>query len=209
MSWRTTSLPLSRRRNAMFAQLTARQAVNLTQSQREGIACIVCGDEERPMRPVGTVDNGQVFACAPCLDTQAPAKPGVVLVVGNAETEADRADLTSFGSDVADRLRMPAEIAIGREYNVTDYEAVVLCDSWTYSINSVVLGIEAQEADMACLTAADLLGYDIDTMCGHCFEYDAEAAPVLVGRTWTTSICPSCVATAASVALHGLSTVAA
>ncbi|MEV6537446.1 hypothetical protein AB0M86_49470, partial [Streptomyces sp. NPDC051639] len=49
------------------------------------------------------------------------------------------------------------------------------------------------EADMFCLTADDLYAYGIDETCGHCLE-EGDAAPVLVGETWTTPVHASCVA---------------
>lgn len=35
----------------------------LTDEQRDGLACVVCGADTAPMRPVGHVDGVQVFAC--------------------------------------------------------------------------------------------------------------------------------------------------
>ncbi|MEY2241596.1 hypothetical protein AB8A21_01320 [Streptomyces sp. BF23-18] len=127
----------------------------------------------------------------------------IVLVVGNASTPEALADLTAFGFDVADRLGVPARIAVGRDYDVNDYAGVVLADTWLDSVSSVVLGIEAQEADMFDIDADALYAYAIDTTCGHCFD-EGDAAPVLVGDTWTTSVHASCVAEGARVRALGL-----
>ncbi|OIJ90892.1 hypothetical protein [Streptomyces colonosanans] len=140
--------------------------------------------------------------------TLTPAQPndersgdtsGVVLVVGDASSPVAREDLTAFASDVADRLQLPAKVAVGRDYDVKNFAGVVLADTWLDSVSSVVLGIEAQEADMCVIDADMLYAYSIDTRCGHCGEYD-DAAPVLVGNTWTTSVCAPCAAEAARVA---------
>ncbi|MET9409705.1 hypothetical protein ABZX90_28640 [Streptomyces sp. NPDC002935] len=126
-----------------------------------------------------------------------------LLVVGNTSTPAALADLTAFGFDCADRLGLPARIAVGRDYDVTQFAGVVLADSWLDSVSSVVLGIEAQEADMFVIDADALYTFPIDERCGHCFE-DGDAAPVLVGDTWTTSVHASCVAEGARVQALGL-----
>ena len=53
---------------------------DLTDEQRDGLACTVCGvDYTRtaeliPNVPVGTVDGGQVFACASHGQDTAPAR---------------------------------------------------------------------------------------------------------------------------------------
>ncbi len=38
-------------------------AGKLTDAQRDGVACVLCGDEYAPHTPCGVVDGGQVFAC--------------------------------------------------------------------------------------------------------------------------------------------------
>ncbi|MFE9684457.1 hypothetical protein [Streptomyces sp. NPDC006285] len=116
----------------------------------------------------------------------------VVLVVGNAETPEALEDLTAFAFDVADRLRVPARIAVGRDYDVTQFAGVVIADSWLDSVSSAVLGVEAQGADLFLIDADALYAYDVDSTCGHCGE-GGDAAPVLAGDTWTTSVHASCV----------------
>ncbi|MFD4553257.1 hypothetical protein ACFWP5_02885 [Streptomyces sp. NPDC058469] len=132
-----------------------------------------------------------------------------ILVVGNTTTPVDLEDLTAFAFDVADRLGLPARVAVGMAYDVTDYEGVVLCDTWLDSVPSAVLGVEAGEADMFSIGTQELYGFEPVKTCAHCLEDDDEAAPVYVGGMWAAPVCPSCVATAAGVALHGLSAVAA
>ena len=39
------------------------EASRLNDAQRDGVACVLCGDEYAPHPPVGMVDGGQVFAC--------------------------------------------------------------------------------------------------------------------------------------------------
>ncbi|MDX2994103.1 hypothetical protein PV382_15415 [Streptomyces scabiei] len=126
-----------------------------------------------------------------------PASP-VVLVVGDTSTPEALADLTAFAHDVADRLQLPAEIALGMDYVVTDYEGVVLSDTYLDSVPSVVLGTEALEADMFVIPEGMLRQFPIDERCGHCGT-DGDAGPVLVGRIWTTSLCRPCVEGAARV----------
>ncbi|MEU7913473.1 hypothetical protein [Microbispora bryophytorum] len=41
-------------------------ASTLTTAQREGWACIRCHAGHGPMRPVGTLNGVQVFACVTC-----------------------------------------------------------------------------------------------------------------------------------------------
>ncbi|WP_405994582.1 hypothetical protein [Streptomyces sp. NBC_00986] len=132
-----------------------------------------------------------------------------ILVVGNTTTPADLEDLTAFAFDVADRIQLPAEVATSMAYDVTAYAGVVLYDTWLDSVPSAVLGTEALEADMFAIGADELYAYEPTKTCGHCGEVDDEAAPVLRGNTWTVSVCPSCVAEAARVALPGAPLVAA
>ncbi|MGW1256493.1 hypothetical protein ACWD5Q_15300 [Streptomyces sp. NPDC002513] len=127
------------------------------------------------------------------------AQPAV-LVVGNTSSPVDLEDLTALAFDVADRLQVPAKVAVGRDYDVTDFDGVVLADNWLDSVDSVVLGVEAQGADMFCIDTRTLYSFEPTTTCGHCFEMDPSAAPVLVGDTWTVSVCAPCVAEAARVA---------
>jgi hypothetical protein len=116
----------------------------------------------------------------------------VVLVVGDTSTPEALADLTAFAHDVADRLQFPAEIAVGMSYDVSAYEGVVLHDSYLDSVPSVVLGTEALEADLFAIPESMLRQFPIDERCGHCGT-DGDAAPVLVGHVWTTSVCRPCV----------------
>ncbi|MHC8421715.1 hypothetical protein ACH121_18160 [Streptomyces sp. NB004] len=115
-----------------------------------------------------------------------------VLVVGDTSSPVALEDLEAFAHDCAMLLQVPARIAIGRDYDVNDYAGVVLADTWTHSVDSVVLGVEAQEADMFCIDVETLRTYAPSRVCNHCYE-DAEASPMLVGDTWTVPVCPSCV----------------
>ncbi|MDT0469926.1 hypothetical protein [Streptomyces gibsoniae] len=133
----------------------------------------------------------------------------IVLVVGNASTSADLADLTAFAFDVADRLQVPARVATSMDYDVKDYTGVVLSPTWLDWTPSVVLGVEAQKEDMFVGDTEILYSFEPTKRCGHCGEDDDEAAPVLVGDTWTVSVCPGCVTTAAGLALPGALAVAA
>jgi hypothetical protein len=178
----------------MEAQISVIGAT-LTPAQRDGIACVICAEETGAMIPVGAVDGCQVFAHRPCVPAEGVAERPVVLVVGNASTSVALDDLTAFAFDVADRLQLPAEIAVGRDYRVEDFAGVVLADGWMDSVNSAVLGFEAMAADMFAVASDELYAYDVDNRCGHCGE-DGDAAPVLVGNLWTTSVCKPCTATA-------------
>jgi hypothetical protein len=42
----------------------------LTDEQRSGWACIDCGAVAAQMRPVGTVEEGQVFCCTSCYESR-------------------------------------------------------------------------------------------------------------------------------------------
>ncbi|MGW4754271.1 hypothetical protein [Streptomyces chartreusis] len=114
-----------------------------------------------------------------------------ILVVGNTSTSVALEDLTALAFDVADRLQVPAQVAVGMDYAVTDFAGVVLSGDYLDSVPSAVLGTEALEADLFVIRDVDLDAYASDERCGHCGE-GGDAAPVLVGDTWTTSIHASC-----------------
>ncbi|MEV6535279.1 hypothetical protein AB0M86_37820, partial [Streptomyces sp. NPDC051639] len=123
----------------------------LTQLQLDGVTCVTCGQiGDVPMVSVGPAPYGLVdlHAHPTCIDAKTRRTEGVVLVVGNSVTPVALEDLTAFAFDVADRLGLPARIAVGMDYAVTDYAGVVLCDSYLDSVPSAVLGTEALEADM-------------------------------------------------------------
>ncbi|MFK0288533.1 hypothetical protein ACIQVL_49880 [Streptomyces sp. NPDC090499] len=132
-----------------------------------------------------------------------------ILVVGNFTTADNLADVTAFASDVADRLRLPAVVATGRDYDLSQYEGVVLADGWHASLPSAALGCEALLTDMCTLWAHEVYEYPVDTMCGHCGTDDPEAAPVYADGVWTTSLCPGCVAAHESLSFPGVVLVAA
>ncbi|MGW3989080.1 hypothetical protein [Streptomyces sp. NPDC004830] len=128
----------------------------------------------------------------------------VVLVVGNTSTVDALADLTAFACDVADRLRFPVTVATGRDYDPTQYEAVVLADGWSETFESAALGCEAMLADMCTLWESDVYEHPVNTTCGHCGEVDPEAAPVCSEDGWTMSVCAPCVGAARRLALPGI-----
>ncbi|CAM5417358.1 hypothetical protein [Streptomyces purpurascens] len=132
-----------------------------------------------------------------------------VLVVGNISSPVALADLTAFAADVADRLRFPVIVAVGRDYDPMDYEGVVLADGWEKSYESATLGCEALLADVCSMWANEVYEHPVNTVCGHCGEDDPEAAPVRVEGGWTTSVCPGCVGAAGRLVLPGVLTVAA
>lgn len=177
---------------------------SLTPAQLDGTACVICSDEDGAMIPVDVIEGGQVFAHRSCVNEPAPSAAPVVLVVGNTSTADHLADLTAFACDVADRLRFPTVVATGRDYDPTEFEAVVLADGWSETFESAALGCEATLADMCTLWADDVYEYPVNTMCGHCYETDPEAAPVRSEDGWTVSVCPSCVTTARREALPGV-----
>ncbi|MEU2116168.1 hypothetical protein ABZ567_11025 [Streptomyces sp. NPDC016459] len=164
----------------------------LTPAQRDGVACAVCAGERGYMVPVDMLDGIQLFAHASCVsDAVRQDAAGVVLVVGDASTPDALDDLTMAASDVADRMGMFARVAVGRQYNVADYESVVLVDGWMNTVDSVVLGFEAMNTDMQCLTLNDVMEEPITDTCGHCGEKGA--GPLLgPGLTWTPSVCQGC-----------------
>ncbi|MDO0916807.1 hypothetical protein QQM39_40160 [Streptomyces sp. DT2A-34] len=178
-------------------------STNPTPAQLDGI---VCAGEDGPMVPVATVDGWQIFAHRMCVEPT--PRSGVVLVVGDTSSRVALEDLVAFAYDCADRLQMPAKVAVGRGYDVSQYEAVVRHDSWMDTVDSVVLGIEAREADMFCIDADTLYAYPISTVCAHCWE-DDDAAPVLAGDTWTPPVCRPCVEEAARMVATGALLVAA
>ncbi|MGW1270727.1 hypothetical protein [Streptomyces sp. NPDC002491] len=167
----------------------------LTPAQLDGIACVVCADESGPMIPVDVIDGGQVFAHRSCAaEGSAPKPASVLLVVGKAETEADVADLMALAYDAADRFQMPATVATGRDIHVKDYEGVILADTWTHSVDSVILGSEARTADMFCVSEWFLKNRVPVTTCGLCEEDGPTVQPVAVEGGWSVGLCPACAA---------------
>ncbi|MFE2883170.1 hypothetical protein [Streptomyces sp. NPDC059272] len=116
----------------------------------------------------------------------------IALVIGRTASDADLDDLRGLAFDVADRLRMSARIAVGREYDVTKFECVVLADNFAEGYESAVLGCEALTSDMCALWVSDVYEHPYTLQCGHCGEADADARPRLDGDTWSAPVCDSC-----------------
>ncbi|MET9638074.1 hypothetical protein ABZY83_16985 [Streptomyces virginiae] len=185
----------------------------LTTPQLDGVACIVCANERRPMRPVGTVDGGQVFGCVACLDGE-PSGP--VLVVGPVATDDNVADLRAYAFDVADQTGTAATYAEHSDYLVTDYAALyVSAVDWEdEDTTALVLVAEALAAGVpvhgpmspqnatSCelcdlpLNVRPFVGKRGDVVCGTCRHTDTACAhcgeeaddrwmqPVDDGSTW-------------------------
>ncbi|MFD9455347.1 hypothetical protein ACFWBC_19955 [Streptomyces sp. NPDC059985] len=185
----------------------------LTTPQRDGTACVVCAGHWGPMRPVGTIDGGQVFGCVTCLDVE-PAGP--VLVVGPVLTDENAADLRAFAYDVADQTGTDATFAEHSDYVVTEFAALYVSSlDWdNEDTTALVLVAEALAAGinihgpMSPQDAASCelcgMGLDVrpfvglrgDVLCGVCRHDDVECAwcgeeadefdmqPCLDGDTW-------------------------
>ncbi|MET8960962.1 hypothetical protein ABZX69_15980 [Streptomyces sp. NPDC004074] len=125
------------------------------------------------------------------------------LVVGRTNSDADLDDLRSLAFDVADRLRFPARIAVGREYNVSEYEVVVLAGNFAETYESAVLGCEALSADMYVLWDIELKETPYSLQCAQCYEDDDTTRPRLAGDMWSVPMCTSCVDAARRMALPG------
>ncbi|MFG2769780.1 hypothetical protein [Streptomyces sp. NPDC048350] len=117
-----------------------------------------------------------------------------VLVVGDVTHPDGLATVTALAHEVADRMQLPAVIAQGREYDVTQFEGVVYDElSVLDSVDSVVLWIEALEADMPVMAMSDVEEYDIPAHCGWCGAQDDES-PVLRDGVWhPADVCAPCV----------------
>ncbi|MFE9496315.1 hypothetical protein [Streptomyces collinus] len=169
---------------------------HLTQLQLDGVTCAVCGQiDDRPMVPVGPAPSGLVdlHIHEACLRPAPAQTNGRVLVVGATQTPADVADTSGYAFDVADRLRLPATVAIGADYDVTEWEGVALWDGWEASDTARSLVARALTTDMAVLTSDDVYAYPLVLECQHCFEADDTARPVLIGDvTWNAPRCQGC-----------------
>lgn len=77
----------------------------LTDEQRDGTACVLCGRDTAAMRPVGHVDGAQVFACASHGDDEQPV---------TAEESAAALDR------LAAKHGVTAEVAAIRAYRAQD-----------------------------------------------------------------------------------------
>lgn len=185
----------------------------LTAPQRGGEACVVCAGQWVPMRPVGTVDGGQVFGCVACLDGE---RTGPVLVVGPVLTDDNVAELRAYAFDVADQTGTAATYAEYSDYRVTDYAALyVSAVDWEdEDTTALVLVAEALAAGVAVrgpmspqhATSCELCGMGLDVrpfvghrgdvLCGVCRHDDVtcswcgedadkdEMRPVETGDTW-------------------------
>ncbi|MEU9704271.1 hypothetical protein [Streptomyces sp. NPDC047981] len=117
-----------------------------------------------------------------------------VLVVGDTTTPDGLAIVTALAHEVADRLQMPAVVAMGREYVVMDFEAVVYDElSVLDSVSSVVLWVEATQADMCVMNARELEAFDIAASCRWCGADDEDEPPTFIeGVFWPSDLCTPC-----------------
>ncbi|MCX4774019.1 hypothetical protein [Streptomyces sp. NBC_01285] len=125
----------------MVAQLTISgiNTANLNQGQRDGVACVVCADEDGSMVPVGHVDGVQVFAHPTCIAQPADEAHDTALVVGPIHNADARAFLRGHAIDVAEQTGTIATFALHTDYSVTDFDALY------------VLGVAAELRDCATL----------------------------------------------------------
>ncbi|WP_406055817.1 hypothetical protein OG462_07900 [Streptomyces sp. NBC_01077] len=91
-------------------------------------------------------------------------------------------------------MQLPAVVAMGRAYDVTQYEAVVYDElSHLESVDSAVLWVESMQADMCVMNVRDLEEFDIASSCGWCGADDEDPSPVLVEGTWfPADLCTGC-----------------
>ncbi|MFF4672122.1 hypothetical protein ACFY1C_20030 [Streptomyces sp. NPDC001279] len=94
----------------------------LTPAQRDGTACIECGDDTAPMVPIGHVDGGQVFQCTSHAD-DAPETPAV-LVVGRAASRADKTRLRKAARALTADLGVIATTAEHSDIDVNAFDAL-------------------------------------------------------------------------------------
>ncbi|MGW3632279.1 hypothetical protein ACWD7F_19300 [Streptomyces sp. NPDC005122] len=164
---------------------------SLTQLQLDGVTCVVCGQlGDLPMIPVGPAPSGLVdlHAHVKCAD---PATAPAVLVVGNTAGAVALADVVAFAYDVAERLGLSVRVATGMDEDVTQYEGVVLEDTWLDSVASTVLGTESKEADLFCVSAAELYAFPADNSCHWCGE-GGRVAPRRTRDGWTAPMHFTC-----------------
>lgn len=92
----------------------------LTDEQRDGTACVVCGSATAAMRPVGTVNRVQVFACTAHDATWPDGEPAAVRDLAERLADGDDGDSTLISNegDIATRLRDLADrnAHLGREF---------------------------------------------------------------------------------------------
>ncbi|WP_328942971.1 hypothetical protein OG259_16480 [Streptomyces sp. NBC_00250] len=117
-----------------------------------------------------------------------------VLVIGDTTTPDGLTIVTALAHEVADRMQLPAVVAMGRDYDVTQFEAVVYDElSHLGSVDSAVLWVEATEADMCVMNVRDLEDFDLVAECGWCGADDEDPSPVLVEGTWfPVDLCAGC-----------------
>ncbi|MEU2492600.1 hypothetical protein [Streptomyces sp. NPDC007883] len=127
---------------------------------------------------------------------ETPNAPARVLVVGNTTHPDGLASITALAHDVADRLQLPAVVAMGRDYDVRSFEAVVYDEaSHLESVDSAVLWAEALEEDMCVMSSRELEAFDVAASCTWCGADDDDAEPILVAGTWLPAdLCGPCAA---------------
>ncbi|MEU6703045.1 hypothetical protein [Streptomyces wuyuanensis] len=125
---------------------------------------------------------------------EAPKPSAGVLVVGDTTTPDGLAIVTALAHEVADRMQLPAVVAMGRDYDVRDFEAVVYDElSYLESVDSAVLWAEALEEDMSVMSSRELEAFDVAASCTWCGADDEDSEPVLVAGTWLPAdLCTPC-----------------
>ncbi|MCT9140353.1 hypothetical protein [Streptomyces violarus] len=162
----------------------------LTPAQLDGIACIVCADEDGAMTPVGTVDGCQVFAHRACVDDETtPALFGpAFLVVGPVETADDVDNLRGYAMDVATELGAPTVYATHSDYSVTDFEAVFLLGSVTELRDAPTLVLVAE----ALAAGVQVLEPQSPQMAATCDECGQVQTVRTVTDEYGDTLCASC-----------------
>ncbi|MFE2012309.1 hypothetical protein [Streptomyces sp. NPDC059491] len=117
-----------------------------------------------------------------------------ILVIGDTTTPDGLTIVTALAHEAADRMQLPAVVAMGRDCDVTQYEAVVYDElSHLESIDSAVLWVEAMEADVCVMNVRDLEEFDLVAECGWCGADDEDPSPVLVEGVWfPVDLCTGC-----------------
>ncbi|WP_328336571.1 hypothetical protein [Streptomyces violaceus] len=160
-----------------------------TPAQLDGIACIVCADEDGVMAPVGTVDGCQIFAHRSCVDKPAPAPFGpAFLVVGPLATDDDVDNLRGYAMDVATEMGAPTVYATHTDYSVTDFAAVFVLGSIAElrDAPTLVLVAEALAAGMQVLEPQS------PQVAGRCDECGQAQTVRTVTDEYGDTLCAGC-----------------
>ncbi|WP_406469062.1 hypothetical protein OH738_18165 [Streptomyces hirsutus] len=144
-------------------QLAAAIPADLAPEQSDGLACVLCGRMDTTMRPAGTCDGVQVFACSPSCpadDTVLTDVLAVAVPTALAATipgiDADTA--AAIAADITNRLA-DTEAPTVTPYGPEDVAFDAALDAIKATFTATATG-DIEETRLALRTAVDMYAED-------------------------------------------------